>query len=222
MNDVLHRGRAGSGHRPAAHGDRHGVPRPAAACRPLSPPNAPSDERAPNTEEKTEPITATPRVGAELAGGVVDRRPDAGAGRGRTSMIDSVAGVEISPMPSPMSTICGTIVALYDVSTSRSTDPGHRRAEEGQARRHHARVPTRGASCRRRPTRCDRDRDRRIRAPVESGPKPRTTWKYCVIRKMKPDSAKNVTVTAPLAALNRRSANRLTSSIGCFGARARP
>ena len=28
-------------------------------------------------------------------------------------------------------------------------------------------------------------------------------WKYCVIRKMKPNSAKNVTVTAPLAALKR-------------------
>ena len=39
-------------------------------------------------------------------------------------------------------------------------------------------------------------------------------WKYCVIRKMKPVSAKNVTVTAPLAALNRRSRNSVRSSIG--------
>ena len=54
----------------------------------------------------------------------------------------------------------------------------------------------------------------RIRAPVERVPYPRTNWKYCVIRKMKPNSAKNVTVTAPLAALNRRSRNRLRSSIG--------
>ena len=43
---------------------------------------------------------------------------------------------------------------------------------------------------------------------------PRTNWKYCVIRKMKPNSAKKVTVTAPLAALNRRSRNSRTSSIG--------
>ena len=39
-------------------------------------------------------------------------------------------------------------------------------------------------------------------------------WKYIVIRKMKPSSVKNATVTAPLAAENRRFANRLTSSIG--------
>ena len=32
---------------------------------------------------------------------------------------------------------------------------------------------------------------------------------------MKPNSAKKVIVTAPLAALNRRSLNRVTSSIGC-------
>ena len=55
----------------------------------------------------------------------------------------------------------------------------------------------------------------RIRAPVDRAPYPRTNWKYCVIRKMKPNSAKNVTVTAPLAALKRRSRNRLRSSIGC-------
>ena len=59
----------------------------------------------------------------------------------------------------------------------------------------------------------------RIRAPVESGPKSRTTWKYCVIRKMKPDSAKKVTVTAPLAALNRRSAKRRRRASGASAAR---
>ena len=54
----------------------------------------------------------------------------------------------------------------------------------------------------------------RIRAPVERAPYPRTNWKYWVIRKMNPNSAKKVTVTAPLAALKRRSRNRLRSSIG--------
>ncbi len=48
----------------------------------------------------------------------------------------------------------------------------------------------------------------RIRAPVDSAPYPRTNWKYCVTRKMKPNSAKKVIVTAPLAALNRRSRKR--------------
>lgn len=36
-----------------------------------------------------------------------------------------------------------------------------------------------------------------------------------MIRKMKPNSAKNAKVTAPLAAVKRRLRNRRTSSIGC-------
>ena len=39
-------------------------------------------------------------------------------------------------------------------------------------------------------------------------------WKYCVIRKMNPNSEKNATVTEPLAALKRGLRNRPTSSIG--------
>ncbi len=54
----------------------------------------------------------------------------------------------------------------------------------------------------------------RMRAPVDSVPQPRMNCMYCVIRKMKPNSAKNVTVTAPLAALKRGSLNSVTSSIG--------
>ncbi len=38
---------------------------------------------------------------------------------------------------------------------------------------------------------------------------------------MNPNSAKNVIVTAPLAALNRRSRNSETSSIGCVVRRSR-
>ena len=136
-------------------------------------------------------------------------------------MIDSVAGVEIRPMPRPISTIWGTIVTQYDVSTS-TLSAIHAIAVPKNVRpvTTTARVPTRGA---RMPPTTDaiamEIATGRIRAPVESGPKSRTTWKYCVIRKMKPDSAKNVTVTAPLAALNRRSAKSLTSSIGCSAAR---
>ena len=46
-------------------------------------------------------------------------------------------------------------------------------------------------------------------------------WKYWVIRKMKPDSAKNETVTEPLAAVKRGLRNRLRSSIGCSVRRSR-
>ena len=38
-----------------------------------------------------------------------------------------------------------------------------------------------------------------------------------MIRKMKPNSVKNATVTAPLAALNRMLRNSRTSSIGMAG-----
>jgi hypothetical protein len=56
---------------------------------------------------------------------------------------------------------------------------------------------------------------------VDSAPYPRTNWKYCVTRKMKPKRAKNVTVTAPLAALKRRSRNNVMSSIGLAARRSR-
>src|ERR1700722_4107549 len=46
-------------------------------------------------------------------------------------------------------------------------------------------------------------------------------WKYCVIRKMKPNRVKNETVTDPLAAVNRRFRNRRISSIGCAARRSR-
>jgi hypothetical protein len=36
---------------------------------------------------------------------------------GRTRRIDSVAGVEMSPIPKPRSTICGTIEVAYGTST---------------------------------------------------------------------------------------------------------
>ena len=40
-------------------------------------------------------------------------------------------------------------------------------------------------------------------------------WKYCVTRKMKPNRAKNATVTEPLAAENAGVRNSETSIIGC-------
>ena len=52
------------------------------------------------------------------------------------------------------------------------------------------------------------------RTPVVRGVWPWTSWKNRVMRKMNPNSAKNATVTAPLAALNRRLANSETSMSG--------
>ncbi len=40
------------------------------------------------------------------------------------------------------------------------------------------------------------------------------SWKYCVMRKMKPNSAKKAMVTEPLAAEKAGTLNRVTSSIG--------
>ncbi len=54
----------------------------------------------------------------------------------------------------------------------------------------------------------------RILTPVESVPKCRMNCMYWVIRKMKPKRAKNVTVTAPLAAENAGTLKRETSIIG--------
>jgi hypothetical protein len=46
-------------------------------------------------------------------------------------------------------------------------------------------------------------------------------WKYWVIRRLKPESAKKATVTEPLAALKRGLRNRLRSTIGSEVVRSR-
>ena len=53
------------------------------------------------------------------------------------------------------------------------------------------------------------------RTPVLSGLYVFTTWKYWVIRKMKPSSANSAIATAPQAALKRGLRKRLTSIMGC-------
>ena len=63
------------------------------------------------------------------------------------------------------------------------------------------------------PTAIDRATGR-IRTPVPSGPKPWSSCMNWVIRKMNPNRAKKATVTAPLAALNLRLANRVMSMSG--------
>ncbi len=119
-------------------------------------------------------------------------------------------------MPSPIITICGTITWEYDVSTAAVEIQRNAAPKSTIPVVTTILVPIRGASAA--PTTeatAMLSATGRIRAPVESAPKPRTNWKYCVTRKMKPKSAKNVIVTAPLAALKRRSLNSVTSSIGC-------
>jgi hypothetical protein len=54
----------------------------------------------------------------------------------------------------------------------------------------------------------------RVGTPASSGPNPRTSWKYWVIRKMKLNRAKKEAVIATLAAENRRLRKMLTGSIG--------
>ena len=100
---------------------------------------------------------------------------------GRNKMIDSVARVEIRPMPRPISTIWGTIVVAYDASTAtveiHTNDvPNSTRPDVTTSL-----VPIRGASSA--PTTEATAMLRatgRIRAPVERVPYPRTNWKYCV------------------------------------------
>jgi hypothetical protein len=135
---------------------------------------------------------------------------------GSTSRIDSVAGVEMNPMPSPIITICGTITAVYDVSTSTLAIQRNALPNSTSPVVTTARVPIRGASIApiTEATAMD-SATGRMRAPVDRVPQPRMNCMYWVIRKMKPNSAKKVTVTAPLAALKRASLNRVTSSIGC-------
>jgi hypothetical protein len=72
-------------------------------------PNAPSASRAPYTLENREPTTATPSVAPSSRVASLTAEPTPARAGGSTSMIDSVAGVAIRPMPSPMSTIWGTI-----------------------------------------------------------------------------------------------------------------
>src|SRR3954452_21312343 len=90
---------------------RPGTPPGSAAYEPLA-------RCAPNTEEKTDPTTATPRVPPSSRVASLTALPTPARAGGSTSRIDSVAGVEIRPMPSPIITICGTITWEYDVSTA--------------------------------------------------------------------------------------------------------
>ncbi len=54
----------------------------------------------------------------------------------------------------------------------------------------------------------------RVATPARSVEYSRTTWKYCVMRKMKPNSPKKASAIAPLAALKRGLRNSRTSSSG--------
>ncbi len=53
-----------------------------------------------------------------------------------------------------------------------------------------------------------------VRTPAWRAEYPLTSWRYCVTRKMNPNSAKKPSVTARLAAVNRMFRNRCTSSNG--------
>ena len=92
------------------------------------------------------PTTATPRVPPSSRVASLTAEPTPARAGGRTSRIDSVAGVEMRPMPSPIMTICGTITVGYDAATS--TVEIQRKAEPKSTipAVTTACVPTRGAS----------------------------------------------------------------------------
>ena len=54
----------------------------------------------------------------------------------------------------------------------------------------------------------------KILRPVPNAVYPRTNWKYCVTRNVNPARVKNAIMIEPLAAVNRKFLNRVTSSIG--------
>src|SRR4029079_3698742 len=69
----------------------------------------PGARREPDNEEKTDPPTATARVPPSSRVASLTAPPTPARAGGSTSRIDSVAGVEIRPMPRPISTLCGRI-----------------------------------------------------------------------------------------------------------------
>ncbi len=130
-------------------------------------------------------------------------------------MIESVAGAVVRPSPPPRRTICA---AMTEYSTDRSIVliQANDAAIMIRPRNTMALVPIRLTASwvpRTEPTAIDRATGR-MRTPVSNGPQPCSICMNWMIRKMNPKSAKNATVTAPLAALNRRLVNRVTSMSG--------
>ena len=177
------RQRVQAGHERVLRGDRaRGSDPPGRSRPPPSPgparagagpqrqPNAPSARWAAYTEENSEPTTATPSVPPSSRVASLTAEPTPARAGGSTSRIDSVAGVEIRPMPRPISTICGTITVAYDASTA--TVEIHRNAAPNSTSPvvTTTLVPIRGASSA--PTTeatAMLSATGRIRAPVESG-----------------------------------------------------
>src|SRR5580765_3547346 len=119
---------------------------PCATADAGSEPKAPVVRCAAYTLEKYDPTTATPRVPPSSRVASLTADPTPARAGGRTSRIDSVAGVEIAPMPRPMRTIWGTITVPYAASTP--TVEIHRNAVPKRSRPvvTTALVPIRGAS----------------------------------------------------------------------------
>jgi hypothetical protein len=74
--------------------------------------------RAPKIDENREPTTATPSVEPSSRVASLTAEPMPAREGGSTSMMDSVAGVDTNPMPSPMSSIWGTMTVGYGVAVS--------------------------------------------------------------------------------------------------------
>ena len=140
---------------------------------------------------------------ADLASGVVDRRPDPGALRGSEPMIDSVAGSRRQAQSGteqhhgeaePRVPAGRVIVAASSETRRERHHPGdddtlgtEMLASFGENGAISIIAPANG----------------RVRSPAANGEYPSTNCRYCVERNTNPNSAKNTNMMVALAAVNR-------------------
>ena len=146
----------------------------------------------------TLPSTATPSVPPSSRVASLTAEPMPAFAAGTTPMIASVAGALVRPRPEPMQHHLQRDRRGTPCPRRRSRSRRTRRPAAAGRRRRRALVPKRTAR---------RDAERSTRRAMQSAngqdaagrPRaarsPSTNWKYWVIRKMKPNSAKNENVT---------------------------
>jgi hypothetical protein len=167
------------------------------------------------TDDSTEPMTATPIAPPTCRVVSLTAEPTPALPSGSELMIDSVAGAMVSAMPVAMRHMRITTSGQYDewavrltmeprpTVTSSSPVPttnlvptfDTKRALSGANVIMHAAIG-------------------RKRRPVSHAEYPSTNWKYCVMRNVEPNIAKNTSMMPVLAALNRGFLKKVTSSIG--------
>lgn len=138
---------------------------------------------------------------------------------GSTSMMDSVAGVDTSPMPEPHEQHLGDDDRpVGGVGVDAAGDPRHRAEADESADDDGAGADAWCSSPPQTEPIAIDSATGRIRRPVSSGLNPRNTWKYWVMRKMSLRRQKKVTVTDVLAALIGDRQKSVMSSMGWWAA----